>query len=425
MQRTGKRIVITTWGSFGDLHPYMAIALELQNRGHRPVIATIPFYKDKIERAGISFHAVRPDLPFDRAPDLIKRAVDVRDGARYIWKELIAPHLRETYDDTLAAVTADGGADLLISHMVTTAAPLVAEKTGVQWVSTVLFPLIFLSAYDPPTLAPLPSLRTIAALHPIVSRTLFALAKMSTRSWMAPVKELRKELGLPPGKNPIFEGQHSPELVLALFSKVLAQVQPDFPANTRITGFPFYDEQQNRPSGSELARFLDSGEPPILFTLGSSAVWVAEDFYRTSIEAVRQMKKRALLLVGDHRNLPSEELPTGVAAFDYASYHTVMPRVSCIVHQGGIGTTGQALRSGKPMLIMPFGHDTADNARRCTELGVGRTLSRNKYKVKRVVAELSELLENAAYRNSANEIGRQVRGEDGTRRACDALEEFL
>jgi UDP:flavonoid glycosyltransferase YjiC (YdhE family) len=251
----------------------------------------------------------------------------------------------------------------------------------------------------------------------------FGLGKWTTKSWFEPIQQLRKELGLPRSRNPIFEGQHSPTLVLALFSKLLAQLQPDFPANTIITGFPFYDRKDAEPPSPELLRFLDAGEPPILFTLGSSLVWIAKDFYRVSIEAAQKLGKRALLLIGDKRNLPQTKLPTGIAAFDYAPHSLVMPRASVIVHQGGIGTTGQALRAGRPMLIVPYGQDQPDNARRCVRLGVGRTLSPARFKVPRVVSELSELLNNPAYREHAEKVERKVREENGTKRACDAIEQ--
>ncbi len=425
---TKKRVVFTTWGSFGDLHPYMALALELQGRGYISVIATSPIYREKVEAEGIAFHPVRPDLPLPDAADsaeIIRRVSNARWGPGYLFRELLVPHLHETYADTLAAVTAEGGADLLVSHQVPLTAPLVAEKTGVKWISSVLFPIAFTSAYDPPTPPQLPALRTLAATHLVVARTLFGLGKWTTKSWVASVQRLRKELGLPPKGNPIFEGQHSPTRVLALFSKLLAQIQPDFPSNTIITGFPFYDRKDREPPPPELSRFLDEGEPPILFTLGSSLVWIAKDFYRVSIEAAQALGKRALLLVGDQRNLPQTKLPDGVAAFDYAPHSLVMPRASCIVHQGGIGTTGQALRAGRPMLIVPFGQDQPDNARRCVRLGIGRTLSPARFTAARVVSELSELLNNPTYQEQAAKVGQQVREENGTKRACDAIEQLL
>ncbi len=58
----GNRIVLSTYGSLGDLHPYMAIALELQQRGHHPVIATHELYHSKVEAEGLEFYSIRPDL---------------------------------------------------------------------------------------------------------------------------------------------------------------------------------------------------------------------------------------------------------------------------------------------------------------------------------------------------------------------------
>src|SRR5918997_1103723 len=425
---TKKRVVFITWGSFGDLHPQMALALELQERGYHSVIATSSLYRDKVKAEGIAFHPVRPDLPppdAETSAELIRRASDARGGPSYLFRELLVPHLRETYADTLAAVTAEGGADLFVSHQVPLTAPLVAEKTGIKWISSVLFPIAFASAYDPPTPPQLPALRSVAATHPLIARTLFEVGKWTTRSWVEPIQQLRKELGLARSQNPIFEGQHSPTLVLALFSKVLAQLQPDFPSNTLITGFAFYDRNDHQQTPSDLLRFLEEGEPPILFTLGSSLVWIAKDFYRVSIEATQKLGKRALLLIGDKRNLPQTKLPKGIAAFDYAPHSLVMPRASVIVHQGGIGTTGQALRAGQPMLIVPYGQDQPDNARRCVRLGVGRTLSPSGFTVPRVVSELSELLNNPTFGEQAAKVGRRVGEENGTKRACDAIEQVL
>jgi len=425
---TTKRVVFTTWGSFGDLHPFMALALELQKRGHISVIATSPLYEEKIKAEGIGFQPVRPDLPSpdsEASADVIRRVSNTRWGPSYLFRKLLVPHLRETYVDTLAAVTAEGGADLLVSHQVPLTAPLVAEKTGVKWISAVLFPIAFASAYDPPTPPQLPALRMVAATHPLVARTLFGFGKWTTRSWVEPIQRLRKELGLARSQNPIFEGQHSPTLVLALFSQVLAQLQPDFPPNTLITGFPFYDRKDDQEPPRELLRFLDEGEPPILFTLGSALVWIAKDFYRVSIEAAQKLGKRALLLIGDKRNLPETKLPEGVAAFDYAPHGLVMPRASVIVHQGGIGTTGQALRAGRPMLIVPFGQDQPDNARRCERLGVARTLRYAHFETPRVVHELSQLLNDRTYLEQAKTVGKEVEEENGTKRACDAIDELL
>ena len=419
------RILICTFGSFGDVHPYIPIALELKERGHEPVIATLPYYREKIEALGLEFHPVRPDLsPMEASPELMERAMDARTGPSVVIKELVVAHLRDTYEDTLQAAR---GADLIVTHPATLAAPIVAQQLGVAWVSTVLAPTSFFSAYDPTVPPPAPFLEKVLRFSPLLTRAMMSIARRVTRSWVEPVERLRAELGLPSNGHPVFEGQHSPELVLALFSSVLGEPQRDWPPHVRVTGFPFYDRRDENTDGRglapELQEFLATGEPPVVFTLGSSAVWTAGDFYQESMAAARLLGRRAILLIGDERNRPPEPLPAGVIACDYAPFGELLPRAAATVHQGGVGTTAQALRAGRPMLVMPFSHDQPDNAARVTRLGVARTLARRRYKAARVARELRELLENPSYAQKAAEIGARVRRENGARAAADAIEE--
>ena len=425
--RDSKRIVFTTWGSFGDIHPFMGLALELQARGHRPAIATLEFYREKIEGAGIDFYPMRPDTPApetEEAAEMMRRVMDLRTGPRYVIRDLLSTHIRASYKDTVAAVTAHGGADLLVSHAIPMAAPLVAEVTGVKWISVVLSPVSLPSMFDPPTPPDFPALRKLLMLNPLFAKAFLALLHRVTESWIKPVRELRRELGLAPGKHPVFEGQFSPRAVLALFSNVLAKPQPDYPPNTVITGFPFYDRKDEQPTARELVQFLENGEPPILFTLGSAAVRLGDDFFRTSIEVARRLKRRALLLVGDQSNVRGD-LANGIGVFDYAPFSLVMPRSSVVVHQAGIGTTGQALRSGRPMLIVPHGQDQPDNARRCVELGVGETMPSRNYSVRSVLPKLERLLNDESYTNHARKVALRINAEDGTNLACDIIEGAL
>jgi UDP:flavonoid glycosyltransferase YjiC (YdhE family) len=254
--------------------------------------------------------------------------------------------------------------------------------------------------------------------------------KGTLESWSEPVYELRAELGLPRVRHPIFDGQHSPYRVLALFSPLFAEPQPDWPPQTRVTGFCFYDRRdapEDAPGlDPSVARFLDAGDPPIVFTLGTAAVFAAGDFYRESIAAARALGRRALLLVGDHAHNPlPAPLPEGVAAFDYAPFGELLPRAAAIVHQGGVGTTAQALRSGRPALVVPHAHDQFDNGERARRLGVARWLPRARYNARRAERELRRLLEDPAYATRAAEVGRRLRAENGVANACDRIEELL
>jgi UDP:flavonoid glycosyltransferase YjiC (YdhE family) len=262
-----------------------------------------------------------------------------------------------------------------------------------------------------------------------LNRVLRRVLKRMVTPWLEPVETLRKELGLPHRGSPLFEGQHSPQMVLAMFSKVLAEPQPDWPPNTRVTGFCFYDKREaalDEPAlPRELQEFLMNGPPPILFTLGSSAIWDADRFYQESIEVATRLGQRAVLLIGHEGNRPAEKLPDGVVAFEYAPYGEIMARVRCIVQQGGVGTTGEALRAGRPVLFVPFSHDQPDNAWRVKQLGMARMVARRQYKAARVARELDVLLNDSSYARRAEEVGRTVRSEDGPRSASELIEQML
>ena len=424
----GKRIVLSTFGSFGDIHPYVAIALELKARGHRPVIATAEVYREKMDVAGIEFVPIRPDMPsYDEPDKLIKLStelIDQKTGTERVI-ELFTGNLREVYDDLNAAVE---DADLLVTHLLPLVGPIVAQKRGLPWVSTVLAPISFFSAYDPPVAPQMPSLYHIIKLSPVLGRLFRRIAKFRLDHMLKAVYRLRAELRMPKGEQPLLDGQHSPQRVLALFSPVIGRPQPDWPTNTSVTGFAFYDrrdyfgETEMQP---ELLRFLEDGPPPIVFTLGSSAFWVAENFYRDSLKAAQTLGCRALLLIGHQRNMPGDSLPQGIAAFEYAPFEQVFPRAAVIVHSGGIGTTGQALRSGKPQLVVPHAHDQFDNAARVVRLGCGRSLPRPRYNAASATKELVALLGDPNYSATANEIGLQVQKENGAAAAADAVEELL
>lgn len=458
-----RRIVLTTVGSLGDLHPFLALALELRARGHRVSIATSPSYRATVEALGLQFDAMRPDLPaLARDREVMRRIMDLRSGGEYLFKALLMPGLRQSFDDLSQAAR---GADLLVTHPFSFAGPLVAQTmnaqtTKLRWVSTALTPMSFLSAHDPPVPARVPAFGRLRALGPGVNGWLLARGEGMTRAWIEPVYQLRAELGLPPGRHPLFGGQHSPQLALALFSPEFGPPQPDWPPQVRVTGFVFHDRtpesdeaieqaatiereaagygevsvpsdgikdfsNSSEEPSADIEAFLQAGPPPVVFTLGSSAVRDAGNFYEASVAAAQQLDCRAVLLIGDEDNRPRQPLPANIAAFGYAPYSQLFPRARAIVHQGGVGTVAQAMRAGVPMLVVPYSHDQPDNAARIVRLGVGRTVRRARYTPALAARELQHLLRDSRYAEKARLLGSRIRAEDGVRAACDAIEEHL
>ncbi len=417
------RIILSNVGTMGDINPLVAIALELRRRGHQPVMAIPEVYRPRILPLGLEFHPIRPDIDPDNTA-LAAMIYDVKKGTERGLREFLFPALRQTYDDLLDAATHPVRADLLLLGELNYAGPLVAEITGIPWASYLLAPLSFFSAYDPPVLPMYPSLARADRAIPGMGRAINRLARLVSRKWPQPIYDLRRELGLPRGSNPLFDAKHSPHLVLALFSRVLGKEQPDWPKNTRITGFCFYDaDAGNAQLPAHLQTFLNAGPPPLVFTLGSAAVMAAGRFFEYGARAALRLNQRAVLLIGpDPRNRPRHELPPSICVAEYAPYSALFSRASVVIHQGGVGTTAQCLRAGKPMLIMPYSHDQPDNARRMRRLRVARVIEKQKFSPQRVAARLRLLLEDPVYARRAQQIAERLRTENGVAAACQALE---
>jgi rhamnosyltransferase subunit B len=412
-----KNIVIATIGSLGDLHPCLVLGRELSSRGCRVSVATTPYYREKVEGSGLSFRPMRPDWnPTDAA--LIRSCEDPQRGLQVLYRRMLLPHLTDTYRDLISAAE---NTDLLIAGELVYAAPLVAEKMALPWVSLILSPFSFFSCVDPSVTVNLPALFHLRRAGPAVYKMALGLAKLATRHWSNPVRRLRREEGLRGTCDPVFRDKFSPHLVLALFSQSFAPKQPDWPAQTLQPGFlQLSNPPEVEPLG-ELDRFLSSGGPPLVFTQGSTAVHNPRDFYEISAEVTKRLRLRALLIGAS----PGWEHAGDVLRMPYIAYSHVFPRASVIIHQGGSGTTGDALRAGRPMLVAPYGWDQPDNAARIERLGAGLHLPRNRYTVETAMAAIRRLLDNPQFSATAAGIASRMRAEDAVGSACDAIGSLL
>jgi rhamnosyltransferase subunit B len=423
-----RKILLSTLGSLGDLHPFIAIALRLRERGYDAVIATSPDYCANVLAEGIAFHPIGPS----RAEVLRDLRMDITELGRRIIKDMLFilegaafPYLKVMYDDLLPVIDSTS---LVLASSLMFSARLAAEKRGVPHMTVALQPMVFLSAYDPPSLGPSLWLAPLLAkLGPATTRALFGAARQLVSRRARPLYSFRRQLGLPDtNAHPLFEGQFSPLGTLATYSNLLGSVQPDYPPHTTITGFTFHDRapQQRSALASELQQFLESGPAPLVFTLGSFAVEFPGDFYRVSRAVARQLQLRAVLLVGAHHT-ESEQPSADVLVCDYAPFSELFPHARAIIHHGGIGTVGQALRAARPQLIVPFLSDQFDNAARVVRLGVARSVSLKHYQLRRVAAELSSLLGNTRYSSRAAAVGSEVCREDGAAVSAGVVEHFF
>ena len=413
-----KDIVIATIGSLGDLHPCLALGRELVTRGCRVTIATTPYYRNKVEGRGLSFRPMRPDWnPTDAK--LIRSCEDLQRGLEVLYRQMLLPELKDTYHDLVSAAEK---ADLLIAGELVYAAPLVAEKTGLPWVSLILSPFSFFSCNDPSYTVNLPALFHLRRAGPTVYKAALSLGKLATRHWSDPVRRLRREEGLRRECDPVFKDKFSPHLVLALFSKWFAPKQRDWPKQTLQPGFLHLSNSPDVEALGQIDRFLSAGSPPLVFTQGSTAVYNPRDFYEISAKVAKRLRLRALL-VGTSSSC--EEDASDVLMMPYVRYSHVFPRASVIIHQGGSGTTGEALRAGRPMLVTPYGWDQPDNAYRIERLGAGLHLPRNKYTVETATDAIKLLLDAPRFSTTSAELASRMRDENAIGSACDAIGSLL
>jgi UDP:flavonoid glycosyltransferase YjiC (YdhE family) len=209
-----KRVLVATTGSLCALHPHLAIGLELRARGVTVTIATNNYCRTKVQRTGLGFAPMGPHIPPVNS-EAMQRAMDLKKGPEYLLRQIMCPGVPAAHAEVMDALQR---ADIIVTHPIAFAAQIAAEKTGLPWISAVPSPTVFFSRFDPPVLAPYPFLSKLRPLGPGLNGLIFRLAWGRTKRWMAPRTRFRASIGLAPGQDPVFEGQHSPQRVLALFS---------------------------------------------------------------------------------------------------------------------------------------------------------------------------------------------------------------
>ncbi len=411
-----RQILIVTFGSLGDLHPFIALAHALAAEGITPVIATSAAYADYVAGEGLAFRPIRPD-----GDDLVARlgmemgeiARRMAADDRFLFERIIFPYLRESYEDVLAA-SADVCA--IVSHGIALSARLAAEKRGLSSITTLLSPVMLFSPDDPPLGSLLPFWR---APQGRVGRSynqalLWTLAH-AIGLWARPLRRLRHELGLPHRQGlDLLLGAGSSAAVIGLFSPLMSS-QSSHWDKLEIAGHTFHDRFLGPETlDPQIGAFLDAGAPPIVFTLGSFVARQREAHYRQVAEVAQCLGRRALLLAdeGDVEALRAT-MPGDVHVAAYTPHSQVFPRACAILHHGGAGTTGQALRAGRAQLVMPFLGDQFDNAARLARLGVARMLDSKSLTTETLASELAALLDDATYALKAKDCAERIRGENG------------
>jgi UDP:flavonoid glycosyltransferase YjiC (YdhE family) len=393
----------------GDFVPFVSLGKRLQARGHRVLMAINPAMLPLADQArleavpcGRSFgseEAGRRAYVFDHWTKMSDAAI------RAEWRH---NDIDRSYPDLAAACR---GADMLVASTLQGAAPMVHEKLGIPWITASLLPMQF----------PHPDAPTVR------------MTEQDQQLWndLADYwNDLRSDLGFAKlAPDEWTEYRDSKRLILLASSPHFSEPLFDHWPQARMTGFWFdHDPGDWLPDG-ELLDFLDVEPRPLVLTFSSLPVQDAARVVDLHVEAAARLGRRLLIQSGwaqlDPTVLPGAVMPEAVRFAGSLPHAWLFPRALAVIHHGGVGTTAQAMRCGRPMLVEPYGNDQFFNARRVLALGVGAAMHPHKLTVTGLARILDEKVFTADVRRNALELGARLQAEDGLTVACDLIEAEL
>ncbi|NUB20165.1 glycosyltransferase [Azospirillum formosense] len=413
------RFTIVTYGSQGDIRPYVALGKGLRAAGHSVAFPADREFRDLIERHGLDYSPLSGDL---RAVTGSREADGLfRDGINPVkmMRALLRLGQDHALDWTREYWEAARGSDAIIaSGLAFYTGVAVAEKLGVPVVGTALQPMAPTRAFPPPMMPPrrFPGVVNYA-LH-------LAMMQLVWQTFRAPTNRARRAvLGLKPsfiGPGPLLMTAKWP--MPYAFSTHALPRPDDWPDFIRATGFWFLDEADAYTPPPDLAAFLESGPPPVYVGFGSMAGFDPAETTRLVVAALNG--RRAVLSAG-WGGIDRSALPETVHGLESAPHDWLFPRMSAVVHHGGAGTTAAGLRAGVPAVGVPFMGDQPVWGARLHDLGVAPPPLPRRTLTAEGLARAIEATGDPGLRGRAAALGARIRAEDGVGNAVRFIEEGL
>ncbi|GGY96608.1 glucosyltransferase [Pseudoduganella plicata] len=402
-----------TWGSHGDVRPFLALAEGLQAAGHDVtlVITTIDMdaYAQVGAARGVKVVAVgEPIIPADEAAKILRTIYAIKDPMRQVgalMRLMFAPVEDEMF---AASRRLCEESDLLIGHHILHPLQVAAEHAGKPYVS------VFLSHVSLPTEHAHP----LAKLGRTGNRLLWWLTRvMLNRVLLHYPNRLRRQLGMPPARDLLDDVWLATPLALVGVSPAICERRPDWPASVHVCGFldmPNVEVEGTVPPA--LDEFLAAGAPPVYMTLGS---WMPEDLAAEKetltlfTAAARLAGCRAIVQSPSAQacGFASDENTLFVTA---APHHLIFPRCAAIVHHGGAGTTQSATLAGKPSIVIAHLNEQEHWASELRRLGIaGKVLKRRSVTARMLADRIAQALATPEMAVKATAVGAAMRKENG------------
>jgi rhamnosyltransferase subunit B len=389
-------VLLLPYGTAGSIYPFVWLGRLLRRAGHRVTLVTATRYAGTATGAGLEFAPVEGD----ELEQMLSNPKMWRGNAGSNLSYRHSSRSTEGYVQAVERLIANGNTvDLMLAPMICFGARLLREKLRIPLVTVHLYPMMFVSAHEPPLA--LPGFRLLRRLPLIVRKAVLAFPNPLDFFALPAVRAACARHGVRKPWSLWKQWWHSPDGVLALFPEWFAKPQPDWPHNLLQWDFPLEDMAAEEPLSPELDAFLNTGEPPVLFTPGTGHVH-AHGFFEIAAGLVRQLGCRAVFLTRMPEQVPTS-LPPTIFVESYAPFSQLLPRARVFVHHGGIGTVAQCLAAGIPQLVVAMALDQPDNALRVKRLGVGLGMSWKHFSVKHALPLLQRCLTDRQMQETAKQ----------------------
>ena len=409
------RIVVTAWGTTGDVYPVLGLVERLLERGHQVRVCAPALYRDRILQVGADFYEVGVafDLAeFHAAMDTVIAMRDPIAPLLLIARDGILRHGEKWYGDCLAAMA---GFDLAICHSIDIPGQEAAIRNGLPWMTVTYCPGFIKSLDNSPY--PFPN------WGPAVNALIWKLVRFRLKRTVDPLfNEFITAVGGEARASIASEGMYSPHLNLIAASPTLCP-PADLPLNHKFTGVWHLAEADYAPPPA-LVNFLKAGPPPIIISFGSMGGSDGEETTAILMEAVKRTNQRAIIQAGWGR-LGTQTATPDIFCTAYVPHQWLFPKASCVVHHGGAGTTAAVCRAKVPSVVVPHIADQLYWGKRLSDLGVApRRLHRRNLTAKRLVKRIEKVLRTPMMKERARTLGTQMETEDGLTTAVEMIETF-